>query len=158
MLEHEDVQAILRLLDATPLTSLELETARFKLVLRRAAGGGWTQEQTTRRAGGPAPAVPAAAAPIDPPAAAAPAAAPDADAADICAPLVGTFYRAPQPGAAPFVVPGGVVGADTVVGIVETMKLMTAVVAGRPGRIAEILAVDGQSVEQRQVLMRLVPA
>jgi len=54
------------------------------------------------------------------------------------APLPGTFYRAPRPGAEPFVQVGSRVGADTVVGIVETMKLMNSVTAGAAGTVAEI--------------------
>jgi acetyl-CoA carboxylase biotin carboxyl carrier protein len=66
-----------------------------------------------------------------------------ADAADgelvvVRAPLPGTFYRAPRPGAAPFVEVGSRVGADSVVGIVETMKLMNSVTAGVDGTVAEI--------------------
>jgi acetyl-CoA carboxylase biotin carboxyl carrier protein len=54
------------------------------------------------------------------------------------APLPGTFYRAPRPGAAPFVEVGSPVGADTVVGIVETMKLFNSVTAGAVGTVADI--------------------
>lgn len=71
----------------------------------------------------------------------------------VVAPLVGTFYRAPEPGAAPFVEEGQVVGPDDTVGIVEAMKLMNEVSAGRAGRISRIVAEDGDMVEFAQVLM-----
>jgi acetyl-CoA carboxylase biotin carboxyl carrier protein len=60
------------------------------------------------------------------------------------APLPGTFYRAPRPGAEPFVQVGSRVGADTTVGIVETMKLMNSVTAGVAGVVAEICVGNGE--------------
>lgn len=73
----------------------------------------------------------------------------------ILAPLVGTFYRAPQPGAKPFVEEGDTVDAGQVVGIVEAMKLMNQVHADQAGRVAEITAGDGEWVEFEQALMFL---
>jgi acetyl-CoA carboxylase biotin carboxyl carrier protein len=153
VLEHEDVEEILRLLDATPLQQFELETDRFKITLRRSSGGDWTQECQSRRITGAAAAGPTS----DKETAVADVPAPVAiGAMEIRAPLVGTFYRSPKPGAPPFVEPGTPVGADTVVAIVETMKLMTSIYAGSSGRIAEILIDDGQFVEQDQLLMRVI--
>jgi biotin carboxyl carrier protein len=68
---------------------------------------------------------------------------------------LGTFYRAPKPGAAPFVDLGAQVEEDTVVGIIEVMKLMNTVRAGMRGIITEILAADGQLVEYGSPLMRV---
>ena len=73
----------------------------------------------------------------------------------LSAPLLGTFYRAARPGAAPFVVEGATVEPETVVGIIEVMKLMNAVRAGRHGRICEILAQDGALVEYGEPLLRI---
>jgi acetyl-CoA carboxylase biotin carboxyl carrier protein len=73
----------------------------------------------------------------------------------IKAPLVGTFYRAPQPGAPPFVNEGDTVDEGQVVAIVEAMKLMNQVAADRAGKVAEILAEEGAWVEFEQVLMYL---
>jgi acetyl-CoA carboxylase biotin carboxyl carrier protein len=75
----------------------------------------------------------------------------------IVAPLVGTFYRAPQPGAKPFVEEGDVVDEGQTVAIVEAMKLMNQVKADRGGRVAEIVAKDGEWVEFEQVLIYLEP-
>ncbi|WP_025619228.1 acetyl-CoA carboxylase biotin carboxyl carrier protein [Salinispora cortesiana] len=72
-------------------------------------------------------------------------------------PIVGTFYRAPEPGAAPFVAVGDRVHPGQVVGIVEAMKLMNEVTADRAGRIAEVLADDGQPVEYDQPLLAVDP-
>ncbi|MFY1576003.1 acetyl-CoA carboxylase biotin carboxyl carrier protein [Verrucosispora sp. WMMD703] len=91
--------------------------------------------------------------PAEPPAA--PPAASPATRTSVRSPMVGTFYRSPQPGAAPFVAVGDQVRPGQVVGIVEAMKLMNEIVADRPGRVVEILAVDGQPVEYDQPLVAL---
>ena len=71
------------------------------------------------------------------------------------APLPGTFYRAPRPGAAPFAEVGSRVGADTVIGIVETMKLMTSVPAGVAGVVAEFCVTNAELVAQGAALLRI---
>lgn len=100
----------------------------------------------------PAPAAPVATAPVAPVA----PAAPDTRHA-VAAPLVGTFYRAGEPGARPFVEVGDVVQPGQQVAIVEAMKLMNAVEADQAGRVAEILVADGESVEYAQPLILLEP-
>ena len=142
-LSNEDVQDILALLDALPFDELTLETSRFTLTLRRAGDGVWAQE-TQVRASSPVPAspVPASSLPAGP-------------VREVRAPLLGTFYRAPQPGAAPFVEVGSQVGPDTVVAIIETMKLMNPVYAGTAGTVSDICLDDGQFAAQDAVLMRV---
>jgi acetyl-CoA carboxylase biotin carboxyl carrier protein len=85
----------------------------------------------------------------------------DGPAADnripVLAPLVGTFYRAAQPGSKPFAEVGDVVEVGQTVCIVEAMKLMNEVSAGEGGKVAEILVEDGDPVEFEQVLMYLEP-
>ena len=71
------------------------------------------------------------------------------------APLPGTFYRAPRPGAAPFVEVGSQVGADTVIGIVETMKLMNSVHAGVAGAVAEFCVANAEFAAQGAALLRI---
>jgi acetyl-CoA carboxylase biotin carboxyl carrier protein len=71
------------------------------------------------------------------------------------APLPGTFYRAPRPGSEPFVEVGSRVSEDTVVGIVETMKLMTSVPAGADGTVAEICLANAEPAAQGATLMRI---
>ena len=71
------------------------------------------------------------------------------------APLPGTFYRAPRPGAAPFVEVGSRVGADTVVGIVETMKLFNSVTAGAAGTVAEICLDNAGFADRGATLLRI---
>ncbi|MEV4464766.1 biotin/lipoyl-containing protein [Micromonospora echinofusca] len=104
--------------------------------------------------GTPAECVPAADAmrPAPPP-----AVAPPPDRYVVRSPIVGTFYRAPEPGAAPFVAVGDPVRPGQVVGVVEAMKLMNEVSAERGGRVVEVLATDGQPVEYDQPLVALDP-
>ena len=73
------------------------------------------------------------------------------------APIVGTFYRAPSPGAPPFVEAGSAVESATQVGIIEVMKLMNAIEAGVRGVVKEVLAVNGETVEHGQPLMLIEP-
>jgi acetyl-CoA carboxylase biotin carboxyl carrier protein len=96
---------------------------------------------------------PAAAAPAEAPAPATPAEASGADV--LAASTVGVFYRAPSPGAPPFVKEGDHVVPGQQVAIVEAMKLMLPVEADRPGKIAEVLVKDGASVEFGQPLFRI---
>jgi acetyl-CoA carboxylase biotin carboxyl carrier protein len=153
-LTNEDVQEILRLLDASTFDELHLSTDRFKLTLRRSAVGGWTQEMQTAGASvASAPATGAAQTGTSPASGARPAGADGL--IEVRPPIIGTFYRAPKPGAAPFVEVGSRVEKETVVGIVETMKLMNSVYAGAAGVVVEICAANGHLVEQDHVLMRL---
>ncbi len=117
----------------TPAASRSAEAAG-------ADGEGGTAGATER---GAAPAVP-------PPTAGAPE--PDGLRA-VRAPLPGTFYRAPMPGAPPFVDVGSRVEPDTVVGIVETMKLMNSVSAGTRGTVGQIPVANAQFAERDAVLM-----
>jgi acetyl-CoA carboxylase biotin carboxyl carrier protein len=71
--------------------------------------------------------------------------------------LLGTFYRAPKPGAPPFVEVGASVEPDTIIGIIEVMKLMNTVRAGTRGRVREIRARDGNLVEYGEALLLLDP-
>ena len=162
-LTNDDVADILALLDSLPYDALDLRTDRFHLTLRRGPGG-WTEESealarpTDVTPGGGSPggdgagqaggALRADEAPLG--------AAADADGlVTVVAPLPGTFYRAPRPGAPPFVAVGSLVGPDTVVCIIETMKLMNSVTAGVSGTVTEILLANAQFAEQDTVLMRI---
>jgi len=77
---------------------------------------------------------------------------------DVCSPIVGTFYRAPEPGGAPFVSEGDQVRKGQQVGIVEAMKLMIPVEADAGGRVVAVHAGDGAPVEFGQRLLTLDPA
>ena len=163
-LTNEDVADILALLDTLPYDELDLRTSAFRLTLRRAPGG-WTQArqelaapatgQTPAPAGEPGGAGEVTATSIPPPG---PAATPAGQLIDVTAPLPGTFYRAPRPGAAPLTDVGATVEPDTVVAIVETMKLMNPVHAGARGTVAEILVANAATVAQGAALLRIDPA
>ncbi|MEU8261856.1 acetyl-CoA carboxylase biotin carboxyl carrier protein [Micromonospora sp. NPDC048999] len=84
-------------------------------------------------------------------------AVPGPDRLAVRAPVVGTFYRAPEPGAAPFVTVGDPVRPGQVIGIVEAMKLMNEVTADQAGRVVEVLVEDGKPVEYDQPLLALEP-
>jgi len=149
-LSPDDVAEIVALLDGGAYDRLDIATTRFRLRVARAAGegGGWTQEWDWQAADAPPTpvAVDAATAPVD-----------EGEGAAVRAPLPGTFYRAPQPGAPPFVEVGDRVGPDTVVGIVETMKLMNPVHAGTSGTVAAIVVGNAAQVDADAVLLRVTP-
>ncbi|MCQ4079611.1 acetyl-CoA carboxylase biotin carboxyl carrier protein [Streptomyces sp. RB6PN25] len=75
----------------------------------------------------------------------------------ITAPMVGTFYHAPEPGAAPFVRVGDLVEKGQHIGIVEAMKLMNPIQAEQAGRVVDVLVGNGQAVEYDQPLIALEP-
>jgi acetyl-CoA carboxylase biotin carboxyl carrier protein len=171
-LTDDDVREILRLLESSEFDELHLATDRFKLTLRRGGpdGKSWTEERETLPKSTAATPDPASLDPAPLDAVPAPAAAPvsakrtsgvpaaaPGNLIDVHPPLIGTFYRAPKPGAAPFVEVGTDVMETTVVGIVETMKLMNSVYAGARGKVVEICVANGQLVEPRDVLMHLAP-
>jgi len=156
-LELEDVAQIIAILDGSPYQRLEIATDRLTLKLARGEDGGWTQQW--HHQGETAPAANAAA-PSPAGNTAATATAQEEEEADdglavIRPPLPGTFYRAPQPGAPPFVEIGSRVEPETVVAIVETMKLMNPVHAGVSGEIAAILPANGEMIDADAVLMRV---
>jgi acetyl-CoA carboxylase biotin carboxyl carrier protein len=163
-LTNDDVADILALIDSLPYDSLDLRTDRFRLTLRRTPDGGWTEESevlTQPTEVTPEPRGPTGEGGTGPgggPAAAAGADGLDADGLDaVVAPLPGTFYRSPRPGAPPFVSEGDAVGADTVVAIIETMKLMNSVPAGTPGRVARICLQNGEFAPLGTTLLLIEP-
>jgi acetyl-CoA carboxylase biotin carboxyl carrier protein len=157
---HEDVQRLLQLLDSSHFDELHLEAEGVKLSLRRGgvsaplASAPLAAQGAAAAATGTTPMAAVASAPVVPPAQA-PA---DTSLLEVRAPMLGTFYGAPKPGAAPFVAAGARVTADSVVGIIEVMKLMNSISAGVDGVVVEVLARDGDLVEFDQVLMRVRPA
>jgi len=147
-LSHDDVQRLLQLLDASQFDELQLESDGVKLLLRRRGAG----DAASPPAPMPAQRAPDAPqpAPADPPAA-------TPGLVDVRAPMLGTWYAAPRPGAAPFVAVGQAIEADSAIGIIEVMKLMNSIAAGVAGIVVEILVRDGQFVEFDQPLLRVRP-
>ena len=148
-LTAKDVSAIMQALEESSFDELSLEMDGMKLTLRRGEGS--------------AESAPAAARPAAPPVAAPKAKTPktpvarptDPDDIDVPSPMLGVFYRAPKPGEPPFVEVGAAVEEDTIIGIIEVMKLMNTVRAGVRGEVAEILAENGALVEFDQTLLRV---
>ena len=152
-----DVAEIMRLVEQSKFDELNLEMNGVKLTLRRVGAAGAFVRSVTTQPGLDAAfaAVPGSSAAAAPMAAPAVVSGPvDPNLRDIPSPMLGTFYRSPKPGAAPFVEIGSVVDADSVIAIIEVMKLMNTVRAGVKGVITEILPADETLVEFDQVLMR----
>ena len=164
----EELRELIALLRDNGLAELELESQDFRVRLRREGVVAAALPSSTVHyvAADPAPAAPVAAAapPANPnaaPAAASPA-HPGADAATeashdqdlhiIPSPIVGTFYRSPSPTADAFVKIGSNVEPDTVVCIIEAMKLMNEIQAEAAGEVVKIYVENGQPVEYGQPL------
>jgi acetyl-CoA carboxylase biotin carboxyl carrier protein len=178
-LTHDDVVSILELLERSNVEYLEVEVDGTRIVADRTG-------TTTRARGGipatagPAPhAAPAVAprppapepapstvsasraAPSAPPASAlatSTAAPPAVDLVTVTAPVLGVFFRAPQPGAPAFAEVGSHVPAGATLGLVEVMKMFNAVAAPTAGEVVEVLTADAQFVEYGQPLFQLRPA
>jgi len=150
----DEIKAIVKLMSDNDLTEFKIEAEQYNLCIKR----GGTKVQAVQ-AGMLAPMMAAAQLPqvqqvpqsaAAPPLPAEPAS--QATAATIDSPLVGTFYRAPGPDATPFVKVGDKVTPDTVVCIIEAMKVMNEVKAEKSGVIKDIVATDGTPVEYGQPL------
>lgn len=147
MLTRAEIDDILKLIDGSDFTELKLEMGDLKLELRK---GGAVP------AVAPAPVASSVAVPAAPVPVAAKVVA-SGGGSEVPAPLLGTFWHAPRPGAEAFVKPGDVVTADTVIGIIEVMKLMNSVAAGVAGTVLDYVAPNGELVEHGQPLIRIQP-
>ena len=155
-LTPDDVRDILRALDSSGLDELHLEVGDWALTVRREGAVGWTAEHTVLREPVLQQAADATQADAPAPSVGSGDGVPEGLAA-VRPPLLGTFYRAPQPGSPPFVEVGDRVEEDTVVGIVETMKMMTPVHAGVAGTVVEFRTGNGEFAEEDSVLLVVDP-
>jgi acetyl-CoA carboxylase biotin carboxyl carrier protein len=147
LLTADDVAEIIAILEGTDYAQFAVQTRRVSVRLAR-SGKGWTQEWHHRSGDIPPEVVVA-----DDPGL---VTARDVEGlVSLRPPLPGTFYRAPQPGAADFVAVGDVITAGTIVGIIETMKVMNSVPAGVAGEIVEIIPQSGTMVGKDDILMRI---
>lgn len=157
-LTGKDVVEIARLLDESRFSELKLEMGDFRLRIRRAGAGraddAADADPAPRRSASATAAPPATAAPA-PAATPVTATAPAIGEVDVPAPLLGTFYHAPRPGDPPFVTVGQTITADTVIGIIEVMKLMNGVAAGVAGTVVAVLAENAATIEAGQPLIRV---
>jgi acetyl-CoA carboxylase biotin carboxyl carrier protein len=135
-LSDDDVREILRLIDEAELDELRVETDGLSLhVVRRGAAPTEPDEERSRAAS------------VD-----------GAGGVTIDAPMLGVFYRAPSPGAPPFVDVGERVEAHTIVCIIEVMKMMNSVPAGVAGTITAVHVENADAVEYGQALFGVEPA
>jgi acetyl-CoA carboxylase biotin carboxyl carrier protein len=133
-LTDDDVREILRLIDDAELSELRIETEGLSLhVVREGSEPAQSEPE--------APGAPRA----------------DDGGMTIESPMLGVFYRAPSPGAPPFVDVGTRVETDTIVCLIEVMKMMNSVPAGVAGTIAEVHVENAQAVEYGQPLFRVEP-
>lgn len=138
------------------VTEFELEKDDFKIRLKRGTNGGATALASEVTQGVPiAPALTVAAS--GPPAAPSPP-VPASNEVDIKSPMIGTFYRAPSPESAPYVEVGVEVNPDTVVCIIEAMKVMNEIKAEAKGVITQAMVEDAKPVEFGQPLFKIRPA
>jgi acetyl-CoA carboxylase biotin carboxyl carrier protein len=153
----KELKEMIELMNENGLTELELEREGMSLKLKKAAEPAAVQHMAYSIPAIPAarPAAEAPAAPAAAPAAAAPAAN---NFKEVKSPMVGTFYRAPSPEAAPFAEIGQTVEVGQVVCIVEAMKLMNEIKSDVRGKIVEICVDNTEPVEFGQVLFRVDPA
>lgn len=152
-MDLKEIKAIIDLMKKNSLSEFELEEKDFKIKLKRPIAG---------------PAVPAVTPLDDPELTAYPQARPAspvtgtpspsaATDAEVKSPMIGTLYRAPSPDAANYVEVGTEVGPDTVVCIIEAMKVMNEIKAEARGIITEVLAENGKPVEFGQPLFKYRP-
>jgi acetyl-CoA carboxylase biotin carboxyl carrier protein len=155
----KDIKAIIDLMKKNSITEFELEEKESKLRLKRGLSGissAMQGEDTVQMIPMPmavsAPALSAAAAPSAP----TPAVV-NTGEIDIKSPMIGTFYRSPSPEAAPYVDKNTEVGVESVVCIIEAMKVMNEIKAEVKGVITQMLVENGKPVEFGQPLFKVRP-
>lgn len=147
-MDLKEIRTLVDLMKKNGIAVFKMEKEGFKITMKTGEAGGPVQYVTSA----PAPAV---SAPL-PAAVAAPASTPAiVDGIEIKSPMVGTFYGSPSPENPPFVSPGQEVTPETVVCIIEAMKVMNEIKAEVSGTVVEVLAENGKSVEFGQPLFRL---
>lgn len=161
-MDLKDIKAIIDLMKKNSVSEFELEKEDFKIKLKRSPNGGSTSPVTYEDAPVVAYAPPPTVAAAPGPVVAAPGAGPTPAAGgpleqEIKSPMIGTFYRAPSPEAGPYVEVGTDVNPDTVVCIIEAMKVMNEIKAEAKGVITQILVENAKPVEFGQPLFKIRP-
>jgi acetyl-CoA carboxylase biotin carboxyl carrier protein len=152
----KDIKAIIDLMKKNSITEFELERQDSKIRLKRGPNGGAPVIQYDEPVGGSAPVLlPAGAA------TSAPTGAPQAPATgeiEVKSPMIGTFYRAPSPEAGSYVEIGTEINPESVVCIIEAMKVMNEIKAEVKGVITQVLVENAKPVEFGQPLFKVRPA
>ena len=157
MIDIEFVESLIRMLDESSLDNLEIRRGGTRIRLSKSAGGDAvdsvspSNNAVSDAAQAAAPTAPGQ----EPPP---PAESASANLVEITSPMVGTFYRAPSPEAAPYVEVGSTVAAGDVLCVIEAMKLMNELECETSGRIVEICVDNAEPVDFGQVLFRVDPA
>jgi acetyl-CoA carboxylase biotin carboxyl carrier protein len=153
VVEHKDIKEIKTIIDLmkkNDLSVFEIEKEGFRLKLQRGGSGQAAPVAAPAVAGqSKTPAASAEAAPV------VPKTIETVQLKEIISPMVGTFYRAGSPDAPPFVDVGKTVTEETVVCIIEAMKVMNEIKAEASGVIAEVVAENGKPVQFGQVLFKV---
>ena len=159
-MDFDEIKQILDMMREHDIAEFELERDNVKLRLRKNAAGHWNVAPASSHAAfvPPLPAMPQApAAAVD----ASPVLAPADEALDLAvvkSPIVGTFYRAPEPGAKPFADVGDMVRKGQVLCIIEAMKLMNEINAECDGEIIKCYVENGQPVQYGERLFAIKPS
>jgi len=154
----KDIKAIIDLMKKNSVSEFELEKQDFKIRLKRGMGGNVIQsEEGGQQLIAYAPQTTSLSATSSAAVATAPAAPVSTDA-DIKSPMIGTVYHSPSPESAPYVQVGAEVNADTVVCIIEAMKVMNEIKAEAKGVITQILVENAKPVEFGQSLFKIRPS
>ena len=153
----KDIKAIVDLMKKNAVSEFEMEEGDFKIKLKRAPGKLHKGEVGVAQEGPAIVTAPVVALAVPAPAQPTPAPEPVAEGLEVKSPMIGTLYRRPSPDSDPFVEVGTAVEPDTVVCIIEAMKVMNEIKAEVKGVIAEVLVEDGKPVEYGQALFRIEP-
>ena len=154
-MDLKDIKAIVDLMKKNSVTEFEMEKEGFKIRLKRGINGGTPM---VAYEDSPATAVVQSAAAIPVPVPAAPPPPPPSNEVEIKSPMIGTFYRAPSPESAPYVEVGTEVSAETVVCIIEAMKVMNEIKAEVKGIVTQTCVENAKPVEFGQPLFKVRPA
>jgi acetyl-CoA carboxylase biotin carboxyl carrier protein len=150
----KDIKAIIDLMRKNSVTEFELEKDDFKIRLKRGTNGGAAPAVSEDGSGQnyAAPATIPASAPATVPA------VPPSNEVEIKSPMIGTFYRAPSPESGPYIEVGSEVGPETVVCIIEAMKVMNEIKAEAKGVVTQVMVENAKPVEFGQPLFKIRPA
>ena len=155
-MDLKDIKAIIDLMRKNSVTEFELEKQDFKIRLKRGANGGGaavSYDDPPAATYAPSPTVAAPAPTLAPP-----AQVPATNELEIKSPMIGTFYRAPSPESAPYVEVGTEVSPETVVCIIEAMKVMNEIKAEAKGVITQVTVENAKPVEFGQPLFKIRPS
>ena len=153
-MDLKDIKAIIDLMKKNSITEFELERQEFKIKLKRGINAAIYPDESTGVAYAPVPMMAATPATAANPA---PGAGGNSTDMEIKSPMIGTFYRAPSPEAGNYIEVGSEVHPDTVVCIIEAMKVMNEIKAEVKGIITQVLMENAKPVEFGQPLFKIRP-